>query len=196
MGMFGFVLIPNRSVLVKSVELSNSLEGNLIPSDTTIRLPHLTVVQAPIRSSYDWKTGLEKFRNYAGFAYEPRTSIGKFYQQDKYIMLGVNNAKWLSTFNELIVNDVAPHVDVPEVGDKTFASAAEEESYLKTGYKRNLKAYEPHITIGVTEVPAVLPESTLERQHIRFHSLAFAEHGEYGTIKRILGEVPLPVAWD
>ena len=195
--MFGFVLIPDRKVLNKTIEMNKQVENSVLALDDAITLPHLTVLQAPIRSSFNYEEALDLFRDYAGFSYEPKTQIGELYQQDKYIMLGVKNAKWLADFNRLIVEYTSSFIDVPEIdSSKTFNNEAQRNSYKATGYRFNLDAYAPHFTVAVSDENLTLPENILSGVSVRFHSLAYAEHGDNGSIRRILSARQLPMTWN
>lgn len=195
--MFGFVLIPDRKVLNRAIEMNKKVESSVLLLDDAIVLPHLTVLQAPIQSSFNYEEALDLFRDYTGFSYEPKTQISELYQQDKYIMLGVQNAKWLSDFNRLIVEYTSSFIDVPEIDSaKTFSNEAQLNSYKATGYRFNLDAYAPHFTVAVSDENVSLPGNTLSGVNVRFHSLAYAEHGENGSIKRILSSRQLPMTWN
>lgn len=195
--MFGFVLIPDRNVLKRTIELNKQVKNSLLQLDENIVLPHLTVLQAPIQSSFDYETALDLFRDYTGFSYEPKTQIGELYQQDNYIMLSVKNSKWLADFNRITVEYTSPFIDVPEIpADKVFKTNEQLESYKATGYRFNLDAYAPHFTVAVSEENVELPGNVLSGANVRFHSLAFAEHGENGSIKKVLSSRQLPMTWN
>lgn len=195
--MFGFVLFPNRTIMKEAVKLSNTIENNLSINDLETQIPHVTVLQAPINLRFNYQEALDEFRDYAGFNVEPRTMLGNVYQQDKYVMWGLDNAGWLSRFNSIIVNKLAEHIIVPDSKDEKFATTAEEESFKLTGYKRNLSAFEPHITLGKTVTPVTdLPNTGDVNRYVKFHTLAFTEHGSNGAIIKILDSRNLPVNWD
>lgn len=200
--MFGFVLLPEKRVTDECVRLSGELSGSRVKLDGSVALPHVTVLQAPIRGDFDWRGSLRKFRDFRGFVNEPRSVVGGLVWADKFMFLGVENVSWLADFNRLIVNDVSAFVDVPDKPDgfETW-SDVEQDSFLKTGYRRNLGAFYPHVTLGffgndVERQGVSLPVSGLTGSRFRFKSLAFVEHGEHGVIKKVLGEELLPFSWD
>lgn len=196
MTMLGFVLIPDKKVLHESINLNNQISGSQLQLDDTYFLPHVTVLQARIRGSFNHRNVLEEARTYPGFKHELQTATGVIYQSGKYIMWGLENASWLTLLNQTLVQVASPHITVPEP-TLPFADKHQEESYLATGYTRNLKAYEPHITLGVLKdnTTTELPQTPVKTR-INFRQLLFTEHSEYGAIKRIIDSHPLPARWD
>lgn len=194
MGQFGFVLIPDKRTIQESLRLNSEIEGNLLQLDEDYIIPHVTVLQAPIRKTFNHKKVLEEARTYPGFKHELITTTGHVYQEGRYIMWGMENARWLNIFNQALVNVASPHISVPPT-TKPFRSPQEERSYLATGYVHNLEAYEPHITLGLVEEENVkLPSPVPGR--VTFRQLLFTEHGENGRITRIIDSHALPARWD
>lgn len=201
----GFVLIPNRAVLRDVVTLSDSITDSELKLDELHRKPHLTVLQTVFRAGFDYNAALSSLRNYSGFKFEPRTLMGDITQQSitthsNITWLNVQNAEWLRTFNRELIERLETWILPPDdTENHDFRNEAAFESYNRTGYEHNLDAYEPHITLAVTKEPTdlskvVKPFNKTDR--VRFHELAFVEHGVYGEITRTLASVSLPVSWD
>jgi hypothetical protein len=197
--MYGFVLLPDQLNLRKIVDVNNKIfPHSPLRLDKEYTLPHCTVLQAPIRINFDHQTFLNKFKNFYGFKHEPQTKLGNLYQDNKTVLIDVVNARWLSDFNEHMVHEVASFIDVPSVPKNLILeNEAQKESYNLTGYKRNLSAYSPHFTVAVDN------EEEFEKETfpavtgtVRFRSLAFCKHGNYGKIEKVISSVQLPFQWD
>lgn len=193
MALLGFVLKPDMRTINTSIELNNQIPNSELVLDKNFFLPHVTVLQANIRNSFDYKKVLREARTYPGFKQELKTTTGDIYQDNNYVMWGLKNDRWLEVFNQYLVHVAAPHISVPEP-TKPFRTPQQEKSYNLTGYIYNLEAYSPHITLGVTDVETVLPQPASSR--ILFHELLFCEHGLNGKIQRVIDRQPLPVSWD
>jgi len=200
--MYGFVLLPDQTNLRKMVEINNSVfPASPLQLDKEYTLPHCTVLQAPIRNTFDYQSSLEKFVGFSGFKHEPRTEIGTMYQDGYAVLIDVDNARWLSDFNAYMVREVSEFIDVPPVGkDTVFENSDQELSYSLTGYKRNLAAYSPHFTIAVNEgkdKASFDPSAnTALGATVRFRKLAFCKHGQYGKVAQVISSVDLPFQWD
>lgn len=198
----GFVLIPDRSTLNKAIALNERVEGNKLTLDLELTQPHLTVLQTVFAPGFDYRGALKEFRAYRGFAYEAQTLLGDVTLQathslEHILWWNVKNAEWLKTFNSELIAALETKIVKPENADElVFTSPAAEDSYRKTGYERNLEAYEPHLTLAITDEPVTPPIAEAKGERIRFHHLAFVEHGELGQIKKILATESLPVSWD
>jgi 2'-5' RNA ligase len=198
----GFVLIPDRNTLKEAVALSQKVEQNKLALDLSLAQPHLTVLQTVFKSGFDYRTALKELRSYAGFAQEPRTILDEVTLQstsslENIIWWKVRNAEWLKTFNRELVEKLESSIVVPEDAERvSFATPEAEESYRRTGYERNLNAYEPHLTIAVTDETVKAPTTVYTGERVRLHQLAFVEHGEFGEIRKVLATEELPISWD
>lgn len=196
MTMLGFVLLPDKKVLHESIKLNSKILGSQLHLDETYFLPHVTVLQARIRNGFNHRNVLDEVITYPGFTQELQTTTGDVYQSGKYVMWDLKNVSWLATLNKTLVQIASPYITVPEP-TRPFADENQKESFLTTGYAHNLKAYKPHITVGVLKdtKPTVLPETPSDTR-IVFRELLFTEHSEYGAIKQVIDRYPLPVQWD
>ncbi len=198
----GFVLIPDRRALTEAIELSKLIHNNELELDLTYRIPHVTVLQTYFLPGFDYKTALKTLRSYSGFNSEPQTKFGDIrtlstHNHSEITWWNVAGAEWLTEFNRELIETFAPYIVKPTDSEqKSFESPAAKESYEITGYERNLGAYEPHITIAVGGKKNNPISSTLIGDRVRFHRLAFVEHGELGEIKNILASEDLPFSWD
>lgn len=195
MTFFGFVLLPDRGTILESVRLNEKIVGSELKIDAQYFLPHVTVLQAKIRNTFDYREVLRNASENPGFSRELNTVTGSVYQDGDYVMWEIVNANWLATFNKNLVAKAAGHITVtPPV--KPFSTVEEEESYLATGYKRNLKAYKPHITLGVSGEPVDVSVLQTPALPVKFRELLFTEHGAQGRIVRVIDRQPLKVQWD
>jgi 2'-5' RNA ligase len=198
----GFVLIPDRTTLNEAVRLSQSVAKNRLALDLELTPPHLTVLQTNFQPAFDYRGALKDLRSYAGFTHEPRTTLGEVklhstHSVEHILWWEVKNAEWLKNFNRELIEMLEGKIVKPEDADELeFASPAAEESYRKTGYERNLDAYEPHLTLAVTEEPAKAPKTVYTGEPVRLHKLAFVEHGELGELRSVLAVEQLPISWD
>jgi hypothetical protein len=201
--MHGFVLLPDKMTEAKIVEFNNTHFSEPLKLIPGLIPPHVTVLQAPIRTGFKATPFLEHFRASYSLKHEASTRIGELsLVNDSWLFLGVQNASWLKELNRLIVDSVADWIDVSAAPAKdVFSNEAERTSYEKTGYRYNLEAYSPHFTVGVVEdtntETIILPGSQdLVGRRVNFRQLAFCEHGPHGQIKNVLESIPLPSNWD
>jgi len=198
----GFVLIPDRQVLQEAIALNKTFDSNELKLDLDYHVPHVTVLQTFFSPNFDYKAALQELRTYRGFTKEARTLLGEFrtletHNHTSITWWNVNGAEWLTTFNSELIEKLQQFIVRPDDADKLiFESPAAKESYELTGYARNLKAYEPHITVAVGGEENKNISSKLTGKPVRFHRLAFVEHGDLGEITRILAEEELPVSWE
>lgn len=198
----GFVLLPDRRTMNEAIKLSKNVPENKLALDLFTTSPHLTVLQTFFTPGFNYREALKKFRGYRGFNFEPQTSLGAATLQQtsslEYILWwNAHKAEWLKTFNSELIDELANKISKPEDADKlAFKTPQEEESYRLTGYKGNLEAYEPHITLAVTTNPMPLPTLVPKPIPVRFHYLAFVKHGDFGEITAILASEALPSSWD
>ena len=197
--MHGFTLLPDKKTEAKLIHLNQKYFREPLALNDHTAVPHVTVLQAPIRSGFTATPFLEEFKNSDLLNREPKANLSSLkYVNDHWLFFEVTNPSWLKQLNELIVHSVSDWIDVDAAPKKTeFRNEAERVSYEKTGYRYNLESYSPHFTVGVAdkvdELPAV-PE--LEQMRVPFRKLAFCEHGEHGQIVRVLESVNLPFSWD
>lgn len=197
--MHGFVLLPDKLTETQLIELNNTHFDEPLHLDAVSTLPHVTVLQAPIRNGFKATSFLEQFKASSQLQKEPKANLGTLeYVEDHWLFFTVTNPSWLKELNETVVTALDGWIDVEAAPVKTeFANDAQRISYEKTGYRFNLEAYSPHFTVGVSDEPVVLPHvSHLENRRVPFRTLAFCEHGEHGKITRVLETVTLPFSWD
>lgn len=198
----GFVLFPNRAVATEALRLSEGIPNNKIILNLETTRPHVTILQTFFKEDFDYVKALEILKTYEGFRQEPRTYLHDVRFDSTHHLANVTwwmlqNSQWLNVFNRLLIETFSDYIIKPYESDLPEGLVpASIESFLKTGYSRNLDAYEPHITLGVTEVKEELPVSPLMGQRARFHELAYVKHGDHGTISEILASVKLPMTWD
>lgn len=198
----GFVLIPERRTMEETIALSKSIPNNKLKLDVELAQPHVTVLQTYFAPNFDYKGALKRLRAYRGFSTEPRSTLGavtlqKTHELEHIVWWTVDNTAWLKDFNRELIEELSGFIIKPEEVDaSSFLSPEAEESFRLTGYERNLDAYEPHLTVAVTDYPVRPPATSLTGSKARFHYLAFVEHGQLGEITRVLAKEELPVSWD
>lgn len=198
----GFVLIPDHRTILEAVKLNKAFTANRLILDDSFTLPHLTVLQTNFHPGFDYEAALKELRSYRGFNFEPRSNLVSITKHSTSLLKDVlwwevQTPEWLKTFNRELIHKYEHEIIKPEMTDElTFSSPEAEESYRRTGYERNLDAYEPHITLAVIDGVGAIPALPLAVQQIRFHRLAFVEHGDLGQLTKILATEDLPMAWD
>ena len=198
----GFVLIPDYRTVQEAIKLSRAVQDNKLMLGENSATPHLTVLQTTFKAGFDYKAALKDLRTYRGFNFEPRSSMGAVTLHTNillksFIYWEVKNAEWLNSFNRDLIHAYEHEIVKPaDAGSHDFKSSAIEESYRRTGYEYNLEAYEPHLTLAVTDNDVILPKAPKTADFIRFRELAFVENGEFGEIKRILASESLPISWE
>lgn len=199
----GFVLIPDDLTIRESIRLNEALPEGKLKLDKMSAIPHLTVLQTFFKDSFNYGKALKEIRSYNGFIREPRTmfkdiTVEETQFHSHIVWWNVENSKWLKKLNSLLVEKFSDELVAPDdVESRVFRNNLEKESYRITGYERNLENYEPHITLGVLdEKPESLPETQIRANHARMRKIAFVEHGENGTVAKILDSLLLPMTWD
>lgn len=197
--MHGFALLPDKLTEAKLVTFNNTNFPEPLKLDTSVAVPHVTVLQAPIRAGFKATPFLEEFKASYPLRHEPKANLGKLMQvNEHWIFMEVTNPHWLQQLNALVIEAVADWIDVDAAPKpSSFRNEAERISYEKTGYRYNLESYSPHFTVGVKDEVADLPDAShLTGLRVPFRQLAFCEHGEHGEIVNILETIHLPYTWD
>lgn len=196
----GFVLLPDKQTEKKIVSLNNDFFPNSsITLNTEQALPHVTVVQTYFTNGFNPAPFLEKFKNIAPLATEPKVTASHFSHDGQFSFIEFREAAWLTTLNRIIIEEVEDWIDTDQAEPSTFANTSEEESWNRTGYKRNLDAYRPHFTIGKEDEEGYrnLPDfSSVNLKRVAFRRLVFCEHNENGAITNILDSIHLPFTWN
>lgn len=199
----GFVLIPDDLTIIESIRLNENLPESKLKLNKDSAIPHVTVLQTFFKDSFNYVEALKMIRSYDGFIREPRTmfkdiTVEETQFHSHIVWWNVENSQWLKNLNALLIEKFSDQLITPnDVDSRTFKNSLEKESYRVTGYERNLENYEPHITLGVLdEAPEKLPEIELQYKHARLRKIAFVEHGENGTIAKVLESLLLPMTWD
>lgn len=198
----GFVLLPERKAMVEAIRLSEEIPGNKLTLDLSWRLPHLTILQTYFKPSFNYSAALKQARLHGGFRREPSSRFNGITVQNtegvrNILWWNILNAQWLKGLNRELIESFEDSIEKPsDVDSIELPTEAAKVSYARTGYGRNLEAYEPHITLAVTEEKSTVPVSSLSGERIRFHNIAFVEHGAMGQIEKILAIEELPVSWD
>ena len=194
---FGFVLLPTISTEKQLITLNQKYPTSLIKLDKTVVLPHCTLLQASFEYNFNYTPIMETIRNYPAFKHPPKTQIGETTVDGKYVLVKIINSSWLKLLNKTIIEEVKDFIVKPQLAELQFHSEAKKRSFLTTGHKYNLDAYNPHFTVAYNE------ENNLEDiisdligTTIQFQRLAYCEHGDYGTIKKVIEIINLPYHWD
>lgn len=195
----GFVLLPDKLTEQKIITLNNTTftEGVILSKEQA--LPHVTVVQTYFKNGFNPEPFLDKFTSIAPLAKEPKVSASHFSHDGRLAFIEFREAAWLTTLNRIIIEEVENWIDTDQAEPSTFANASEEESWNRTGYKRNLDAYRPHFTIGSGDENTFkkLPDfQEIQLNRIAFRRLVFCEHGENGVISKELASIHLPFTWN
>lgn len=194
----GFVLLPDKQTERKLIHMNNTLFPDIIRLDAEQTLPHVTVVQTYFKTGFNPAPFLEQFKNSPTLASEPKVTVDRYIEDDGYVLAEFREAAWLNTLNKVIIDAVKDWIDVEQSEPTTYKNDAEKVSWEVTGYKRNLDAYSPHFTLGVTAgTPVNIPslqEAGVNR--VAFRRLVFCEHEDNGAIKNVISSIHLPFTWN
>lgn len=198
----GFVLIPDARAVNESIRLNEAIPDNQLKLDKEWHVPHVTVLQTYFRPGFDYKGALKAAREHYGFNREASTLFNGITIQDAdrledIIWWNIVNAEWLKTLNRKLVELNEEYIIKPtSTTGLKFKNPQAEESFLRTGYSRNLEAYEPHITLGISATPWQPDVSSMSGERVRFHRMCVVEHGPFGEIHNVLASETLPVSWE
>lgn len=198
----GFVLLPDRKAMVEAIRLSEAVPGNKLSLDLSWRLPHVTLLQSYFKPGFDYRGALKQARLHRGFNGEPYSRFNGISVQNteelrNILWWRIVNAEWLKELNRELVESFEDFIEKPsDAATVELPSQAARDSYARTGYGRNLEAYEPHITLAVTEEKSQNPVTAMSGELVKFHRIAFVEHAPMGQIGKVLASEDLPISWD
>jgi hypothetical protein len=199
---YGFVLLPDRKTMVEAIRLSGGISGNKLTLDLAWKLPHVTILQTYFKRGFDYNAALKQARLHRGFRNEPYSRFNGITVQDteevtNILWWNILNAEWLKDLNREMIESFEDFIEKPETTEGiVLPNEAARISYERTGYGRNLDAYEPHITLAVTEEKVKPPLTAMSGERVKFHRIAFVEHAPMGQIGKVLASEDLPISWD
>lgn len=199
----GFVLFPDRGFMNKCVDVNKNIRTSQIVLDTTVSVPHISLFGAGFSQNFDGREIVDRLADSEMFRHESHGLIGvNVVNNNGFVMIPVVPVERWKNINRLIFGWVKNFLVLPDRGLVNGGWGVEEQnSFILSGFRFNLDAYFPHVTVGYDsqELDSVAGRglfSSVCATDFRLASLAYVEYGKFGVVNRVLFERALPFKWD